>query len=142
MSTPAAGLLLVEPHAADAELATRLLARAGWSEIVTAPDGASALARLHGPGGHPHPPLPRLVLLAPKLPGLDAFSVLEQIRAHPRTRLLPVVVFGSLADGSEAARSYAAGANGVVARPVDFDELAVVIRRVTDYWLETNQPAH
>jgi CheY-like chemotaxis protein len=84
--------------------------------------------------------LPDLVLLDMNLPKLDGVEVLRRLRAEERTRLVPVVVLSSSAEERDVERSYAAGANGYVRKPVSFTEFVEVSRQLGRYWLGLNLP--
>lgn len=112
-------------------------------EIVTFSDGEHALASLHGIGGSkPEAPLPSLILLDLNLPRLDGTEVLERLRAQPRTRLTPVVVFSSSDEPSDLAACYKRGANSYVRKPVDFDRFSEILVEVARYWLSVNHLAY
>jgi two-component system, response regulator len=81
---------------------------------------------------------PELVLLDLKLPRLDGFEVLRQLRADERTKLLPVVVLSSSREEQDLARCYALGANSYVQKPIDFNEFLAAIQQVGLYWLVVN----
>lgn len=112
-------------------------------EIVKHPDGQAALASLHGTEGHaPTDLLPALILLDLKLPRLDGREVLERLRADPRTRLIPVVIFTSSDEPTDLEGCYEAGANSYIRKPVDFDRFSQLLRQVAEYWLEVNHLAY
>lgn len=112
-------------------------------EVVTYTDGEQALASLHGTDGEdPEAPLPSLILLDLKLPRLDGTEVLRRLRADPRTRLTPVVVFTSSDEPSDLAACYQSGANSYVRKPVDFDRFTQVLGEVAEYWLSVNHLAY
>jgi CheY-like chemotaxis protein len=81
-------LLLVEDDRIAAEMYRLKLEIDGYT-VTVAPDGESAL-RLAT-----QTPLPDLVFLDIRLPGMDGFEVLERIRADERTRNLPVVILSN-----------------------------------------------
>lgn len=135
-----ADLLLVEPHAAGAELARRVLCRAGWRRVAVAHDGAETLELLQGDEGRRLAAMPRLVLLEPGLPDVDGCALIERIRAHPDSRMVPVVMFSATGEPREVARGYQAGANGVVPKPADFDRYAEMLADLSGYWLRANAP--
>jgi CheY-like chemotaxis protein len=81
-------VLLVEDDQAAAEMYRLKLEIDGYT-VTVAPDGESAL-RLAT-----QTPLPDLVFLDIRLPGMDGFEVLERIRADERTRNLPVVILSN-----------------------------------------------
>ena len=105
-------------------------------------DGVEALDYLFATGTHaardPHD-LPQLVLLDLKLPRLDGLEVLERIRAHPRTRLLPVVILTSSTEQRDLVSGYSLGANSYVRKPVDFQEFLGAVRQLGLYWLLLNE---
>ena len=108
-------------------------------DIVT--DGMQALDYLFGQNGKPpERPLPRLVLLDLKLPRLNGIQVLEQIRNHPRTRQLIVVVMTSSAEDHDLEACYNLGVNSYVVKPLDFQQFVDMSRRVGFYWMMLNQP--
>ncbi|HVH42799.1 MAG TPA: response regulator [Labilithrix sp.] len=133
-------ILLVEDNEDDAALALRAFRKHEPArEIHVAEDGVLALEFLHGKkGSAPTHPLPRVVLLDLKLPRLDGFQVLEQIRREPRTSCLPVVMLTSSAEDGDIERSYALGANSYVRKPVSFAEFLDTARQLVEYWLSLN----
>ena len=62
------------------------------------------------------------------------------IRAHERTRLLPVVVLTSSNEQRDLVESYSEGANSYVRKPVDFDQFVDAVRQLGLYWLVLNEP--
>jgi two-component system response regulator len=128
-------ILLVEDSEDDVELTLRALRRSGIrSRVEVARDGAAALEYLEGT-----PALPALVLLDLNLPKLSGLEVLERLRAHPRTRLLPVVILTSSRDDADLVKSYSLGANSYVRKPVDYDAFLEAARQLGQYWLGINE---
>ena len=128
-------ILLVEDSDDDVELTLRALRKNGiLSRVEVARDGAAALEYLEGTG-----PLPAVVLLDLNLPKLSGLEVLERLRAHPRTRLLPVVVLTSSRDEADLVKCYALGANSYVRKPVDYDAFLEATRQLGQYWLGINE---
>ena len=133
-------LLLVDDNAFDEVLTLRAFNKQRMlSSIVVTRDGAEALSYLIGDPGQPPADLPKLVLLDLNLPGIDGFEVLRRLRAHQRSRLLPVVILTSSLDEKDLARCYALGANSYIRKPVDYTEFVKVASALTDYWLCLNQ---
>lgn len=58
-----------------------------------------------------------LVLLDRCLPGASGDDVLRQIRSHPRTASLPVMMLTALADEREMLEGFALGADDYLAKP-------------------------
>ena len=92
-------ILLVEDSPNDVELTLRALRRNNvTNRIEVARDGAEALEFIFATGAHAGRDInnsPKVILLDLKLPKVDGFEVLRQIRGDARTRDLPVVVLTS-----------------------------------------------
>jgi two-component system response regulator len=111
-------LLLVEDDPQAVILLNRTFKKRGFDVTVTvASDGAEALEGLIGSATEG--PLPAIVLLDLDLPKVHGFEVLKRIRAHPRTKTLPVIILTSDRD-MDAALGYTLGANGFLRKPLDF----------------------
>ena len=67
---------------------------------------------------------PDLILLDVMMPGLDGIEVLRTIRAHPRHKKIPVVVYSALADRETIDAATAAGAQDFLVKSrADFDQI-------------------
>jgi len=87
--------------------------------------------------------LPRLVLLDLFMPRIDGFEVLQRLRAHERTRLLPVVVYSSSDQESDQREAYRLGADGYIHKPVGFKDCCEIIARLEREWLRADAaPRH
>jgi two-component system response regulator len=137
-------ILLVEDQADDIDLTLRALKQNNVAnEIVVARDGAEALEYLFGTGrfaGRDPHAVPRLILLDLHLPRVTGLEVLQQLRADPRTRLLPVVILTSSAEDQDRVSGYELGANSYVRKPVDFARLVDATQQLRMYWLVYNEP--
>jgi two-component system response regulator len=140
-------ILLVEDNPDDVALTLRAFERQRIvNEVVVAKDGALALHYLFGTGPHagrdPRE-LPAVVLLDLKLPKVDGLEVLKQLRAHPTTRLLRVVVLTSSKEEQDMIKAYSLGVNSYVRKPVDFNQFVEAIGQLGLYWLVLNEaPPH
>jgi two-component system response regulator len=124
-------ILLVEDNPDDEILTLRALRKNGVTgEVVVARDGVEALEYLFGVGeysGRDTEVMPQLILLDLKLPKVDGLEVLRRLRADERTRLLPVVVFGTARSGTEGCGRLA---DAWIPRDVDFDRFVQAVGRL------------
>jgi len=94
-----AHILLVEDNRMDIELTIDAFNEAKLlNTIHVASTGQDALDYLFGRGKFADReafPMPSLVLLDLKLPGIDGFEVLRQVKSTPILRRLPVVILTS-----------------------------------------------
>lgn len=139
-------ILLVEDNPDD-ELLTLMAFKENniVNEVVVARDGAEALEYLFGDGTdnpQEYKRLPQVILLDLKLPKVDGLQVLQQIRSHPRTRLLPVVILTSSKEEVDIVKSYQLGANSYVRKPVDFEQFSEAIKQLGMYWLALNEASN
>jgi DNA-binding response OmpR family regulator len=119
-------LLLVEDDPQAVILLRRLFKKRGFDvTVAVASDGAEALQYLTGPVTEEQTlhELPALVLLDLDLPKVHGFEVLKRLRAHPRTKTLPVIILTSDRE-ADAATGYALGANSFMRKPLDFEEFS------------------
>jgi two-component system, response regulator len=134
--------LLIEDNQDDVDLTLRAFEKHKIANhIVVLRDGAEALDYLFARGAYAErgsEASPEVVLLDLKLPKIDGLSVLRQIRADERTRLLPVVVLTSSNEESDIVSSYDLGANSFVRKPVDFSQFVEAARQLGMYWLVLN----
>jgi two-component system, response regulator len=137
-------ILLVEDQADDIALTRRVLQQHNVAnEVVVARDGSEALDYLFGTGryaGRDPRAVPRLVLLDLHLPRVNGLEVLKQLRADPRTRLLPVVILTSSAEDQDRVSGYELGANSYIRKPVDFAQFVEATQQLCMYWLVCNEP--
>lgn len=83
--------------------------------------------------------MPSLIMLDLNMPKVDGIEVLRQIRAAPRTRLLPVVVISSSNEPQDLIDSYINGCNSYIRKPIHFTQLQNFAKEISTYWLTVNQ---
>ena len=135
-------ILLVEDTASDAELAMRALRKGKLANSITwVKDGAEALEFIFRDGAYAGRPdhNPRLILLDLKLPKVDGIEVLRRVKADERTRVIPVVMVTSSAEGRDIAESYQLGVNSYVVKPVEFEQFSETVAKAGFYWMLVNK---
>lgn len=125
-------IAMVEDDAGHARLIERNLHRAGIkNQIVTLPDGASALAFLFGPDGTGLINKGRtlLILLDLNLPDMSGTDILKRIKENEYLRVAPVVVLTTTDDKAEIRRCFELGCNVYITKPVDYQKFANAIQQ-------------
>jgi CheY-like chemotaxis protein len=128
-------VLLVEDNPGDVRL-TREALRDGkvHNNLSVAPDGVEALAFLRREGKYADAPRPDVILLDLNLPKKDGREVLEEVKADPSLRNIPVVILTSSDAERDIAQAYALHANCYVTKPVDLDQFIHVVKSIEDFW--------
>lgn len=137
-----ARILLVDDNANDVELTLDAFGEERLSNhLEVARSGKEALDRLFGRTRRPDGgrfPLPDLILLDIKMPGIDGFEVLRQIKSAPVLRRIPVIILTASRAEGDRAMTYDTGANSYLVKPVSLDGMLEIVRRIEDYWLTIN----
>ncbi|HPJ96223.1 MAG TPA: response regulator [Syntrophales bacterium] len=137
-----AHILLVEDNRLDVELTLDAFQEARLGNAVhVAMNGEEALAYLFGQGNfgdRQQHPLPDIILLDLKMPGMDGIEVLRRIKGTELLKRIPVVILTSSQEEGDRALSYDHGANSYLVKPVTFDGFLKVVRQIEQYWLLLN----
>jgi CheY-like chemotaxis protein len=140
---PGTLILLVDNDPADRALTLGALhAVCEPSRIACAGDAAEALDWLFARGAHKERDArrqPRLVILEMDLPGKGGVKVLEAMRGDPVTQAVPVVVLTRAQAKAELDACYRAGANSVVRKSDDREEMARKVRQLYEFWINVNE---
>ena len=126
-------IVLAEDDDGHASLVQRNLERAGLANgLHRLKDGQEALDFLRGEGDYAgrNPNQPVLVLLDIKMPRIDGVEVLRQLKADPRTALIPVIMLTTTDDPREIQRCYELGCSVYVTKPVDYQGFVEAIKRL------------
>ena len=135
-------ILLVEDNPNDAELAMRALRKGKLANHITwVKDGAEALEFIFRTGAYAKRPdqNPKLILLDIKLPKVDGLEVLKRLKEDENTRVIPVVVVTSSAEGRDLVKSYKLGANSYIVKPVEFEQFSETMTKAGYYWMLMNK---
>lgn len=137
-------ILLIEDSPEDAELTIRVLQGQNLANrLVWVKNGALGLDFLFCRGAYAGRNVieaPRLVLLDLSLPKISGLEVLQQLKADPRTRKIPIVVLSSSTQDKDILRTYDLGVNSYVTKPVHFEEFATAVTQLGLYWMLINKP--
>jgi CheY-like chemotaxis protein len=109
------------------------------SELRVVQDGEELLQYLRREGAYAVPgaaPRPGLILLDLDMPRKDGREALEEIKADPALRAIPVIVMTTSQAENDIVQSYGLGAASYITKPVAFDSLVEVMQMLGRYWLE------
>ena len=128
-------ILLVEDNPGDVELTAEAL-RAGKisNQMHVVEDGESAMAYLRKEGGYAGVPCPDVVLLDLNLPRKDGREVLEEIKADPGLKKIPVIILTTSQAEEDILRAYNLAANCYITKPVDLDQFTKVVQSIEEFW--------
>ena len=133
-------ILLAEDDPGDQELTRRALEQSRIrNELYIVEDGEEALNYLLRSGKYEDPassPKPDLMLLDLNMPKMDGKQLLEQMRADPNLRRIPVVALTTSKQENDIIRTYDLGANSYIVKPVDMDQFVNAIKVLKDYWFQ------
>ena len=143
MTTRSVLMLLAEDNPSDADLILASLAKDGHDRVVqVVHDGVETLDFVFCRGKYAyraHDPCLRVIVLDVKLPKINGFEVLRELKADSRTSSIPVVLLTSSNIESDIARGYQLGANSYIQKPVQFERFRETVRGLGRYWLTMNE---
>jgi CheY-like chemotaxis protein len=130
---------------ADDDVEDRMLVKDAWAENRLAnelhfvEDGEELMDYLRRRGQYTHlsgEPLPGMILLDLNMPRKDGREALQEIKADPRLRSIPVVILTTSKAEEDILRAYDLGVNSFILKPVTFDSLVDITRTLSKYWFE------
>ena len=133
-------ILLVDDDGDYRALVGDALSAAGIAcELHEAADGREALDFLHRRGRHADAPRPNLIYLDLEMPEVSGQQVLQNVKADPQLRDIPIVMMTGVTDDEHIAQAIRSGANSYIVKPTDPQMFVRFITRATNYWLCVHQ---
>lgn len=124
-------ILVAEDNARLLHAINICLTKAGY-EVMTARDGDDALIRIAET-------IPDLIVSDIMMPGMDGFSLAAQIRASPRTDLIPLVFLTAKDEICDRIAGFKTGVDAYLTKPFEPDELVAVIENILSRISRTHQ---
>lgn len=137
-------ILLVEDDSADAALLRRGFEKAKvMNPVIHLSNGDEALGYLAGVRQYADRrkyPLPALILLDLKLPGMTGIQLLQWMRVQGEIKRIPVVVLTSDDSPDTINAAYDLGANSYLLKPGNAADIARMVETIQRYWVKLNEP--
>lgn len=136
---------------ADDDADDRMLAKDAFEEsrvvndLRFVEDGEELLDYLCRRGQYADPgrsPRPGVILLDLNMPRMDGREALQEIKADPRLRRIPVVVLTTSKAEEDIYQTYDLGISSYITKPVTFGALVEVIKTLGRYWIEIVELPH
>ena len=115
-------VMVVEDFEDNRFMMRRLLEMSGY-RVLEAINGEEAVELAHRER-------PQLILMDLSLPQLDGLAATRRIRQHAELRDVPIVAVSAHDTADFHADALAAGCNDYVTKPIDFDQLEALLRRL------------
>lgn len=88
-------------------------------------------------------PRPGLILLDLNMPRKDGREALQEIKADPELRTIPIIILTTSKAEEDIYRTYDLGANSYITKPVTFNSLVEIMQSLGRYWFEiVDLPSH
>jgi DNA-binding NarL/FixJ family response regulator len=99
--------------------------RAEGYEVVTARRGAEAMVRVAES-------LPDLIISDIRMPGMDGYALVRNLRASPRTRLIPIIFLTAKDETADRIEGFRTGVDAYLTKPFESEELTAVVASILD----------
>ena len=128
-------ILMVEDSPIDVLMAREALQQAKvLNNLSVTENGVEALAFLRRENQYAGAPRPDLILLDLNMPRMDGREVLQELKADPELKCIPVVVLTTSKAEEDIVKSYGLHANCYITKPVDFERFVAVVQTIQDFW--------
>jgi CheY-like chemotaxis protein len=132
-------IAVIDDNSDDHLLIRRAFGKAGYDNpILPLVSGDEAVLYFKGEGIYGDRskfPLPQLVLLDLKMPGMNGHDFLCWLREQSAFKDLPVIVLTTSPYEPDVNRAYGSGANSFVTKPTDYQDFATAIKDIASFWL-------
>ena len=117
-------VVLIAEDVDDTRELMKLLLEFHGHQVDTAADGQQAILAATAR-------LPDVILMDLRMPVMDGFAAARALRLTPETCTIPIIAVSAyMSDPAWRARAKEAGCTECVRKPVDYDVLAAVLKRV------------
>jgi len=99
--------------------------RAEGHEVVTARRASEAMVRVAES-------LPDLIISDIRMPGMDGYALVRNLRAAPRTRLIPIIFLTARDDIADRITGFRTGVDAYITKPFESEELVAVVKSILE----------
>jgi len=97
--------------------------RAEGYDVATARRGADALVRVAET-------LPDLIISDIRMPGMDGYQLVRNLRSNARTRLVPIVFLTAKDETADRIQGFRTGVDAYITKPFESEELAAIVAAI------------
>jgi two-component system response regulator HydG len=116
-------LLVVDDDAIERKLLQTLLGKVGGYHVVTAEDGASAIAQAAKVS-------PQTVILDMNLPDMNGLEILHKLKlSHPQ---VPIIMLTGVTDLQTAVKAIQQGAHNYLTKPFENDQMMIAVQNAVE----------
>ena len=131
-------ILIVEDYEDDAKLLQLLLRECGITNptriALSAEEAINYLVGGPPYGDREQYPLPAVVFVDLKLPGISGFDLLRWMKSHPELKTAFVVVLSATGDLMSVQAAYSLGANSFLIKPCRAADLENLVICYSNFW--------
>jgi two-component system response regulator len=128
-------VLLVEDDPGDVELTKEgLLTAKMLVNLHVVDDGEKALKYLRKEMPYTEAVRPDIILLDLNMPRKDGKETLQEIKAEPSLRSIPVVILTTSEAETDIVKCYDLGANCYITKPISFEAFTKVVAMIEEFW--------
>ncbi len=99
-------------------------------------NGNDALDFLHHRGQYSQAPRPDLILLDLNLSTQNGLDILTTLKTHEQLRRIPIIILTLTHESDSIFKSYALQGNCYVIKSPDLQQLAHIVKRIEEFWLD------
>ena len=133
-------LLMAEDDPDDRLLARDALAESRLAnDLRMVEDGEKLLDYLYHRKRYADPatsPRPDLMLIDLNMPRMDGREAIQEIKADPDLKRIPIVVLTTSRADEDICHSYDLGVSSYISKPVTFEGLVEVMKTIGTYWFD------
>jgi CheY-like chemotaxis protein len=137
MQTLMLNILLVEDDEVDVMTVQRAFKKGNIANpLYIAGNGIEALAMLRGSPGTASaiPAERRIILLDLNMPKMNGLEFLQELRADPTIRQIPVVVLTTSNEEKDRVQAYDFNVAGYILKPITFGSFVELMVTLNKYW--------